>query len=598
MPLNHELSDLFHNLSALMELKGENVFKVIAFQKVGRILRELNIDLKRCVEEGKLCEIEGVGKGSQQIIEEYIQTGKSTVFEEVAATVPPGLIPMMQIEGLGPKTINLLWRERNVTSLDELEKAIANGSIQTLKGMGEKKITTIAKGIEAFKARTADGSSAVPRRTGIAEAEVQAVPLRDALRKMKQVKRAEVAGSLRRRRETVADVDLIASVKDMSHGGAVSDAFAKLPGIIQVMVCGPSKCSVRVANGMQVDLRIVPDESFGAALMYFTGSKDHNVKVRGIAQKKGMTLNEWGLYKLDEYETATKEIAKPPSVKAVASASEQEIYAKLGLDYIDPEMREDLGEVDLARQKKLPVLITRADYRGDLHAHTIASDGTGTIEQMAAAAQALGYEYLAITDHSKALAMTNGLSVERLMLHVQEVRRVSDRSKGIKLLAGSEVDILVDGRLDYDDDVLRELDLVIASPHVSLKQDARKATDRIRRAIDNRYVHFIGHPTGRLINGREGLPLEMDEIFRAAAQSGTALEINSGYPRLDLNDVNARHAIEAGCMLTINTDAHATTAFEEIVWGLGVARRAWATKQHVINCMGYDELRAFLRRKR
>src|SRR3954469_2046578 len=247
MSLNHELSDLFHSLSALMELKGENVFKVIAFQKVGRILRDLNIDLRRCIEEGKLCDIEGIGKGSQQIIEEYVETGKSTVFEEVAATVPAGLVPLMQIEGLGPKTINLLWKERGITSLQELEKSITSGQLKTLKGMGEKKISTITKGIEAFKTRTADGSAATPRRTGIAEAQVQAQPLVESLRKLPQVKRAEIAGSLRRRRETIGDVDLIASVKDMSHGGAVTETFSKMPGVVQVMVCGPSKCSVRVA---------------------------------------------------------------------------------------------------------------------------------------------------------------------------------------------------------------------------------------------------------------------------------------------------------------------------------------------------------------
>ncbi|MBC8109212.1 MAG: DNA polymerase/3'-5' exonuclease PolX [Anaerolineae bacterium] len=596
MSLNHELSDLFHSLSALMELKGENVFKVIAFQKVGRILRDLNIDLKRCIEEGKLCDIEGIGKGSQQIIEEYVETGKSTVFEEIALTVPAGLVPLMQIEGLGPKTINLLWKERGITSLDLLEKSLESGEIKTLKGMGEKKLASIRKGIDDYKARVAGGGAT--RRTGIAEAENQAIPLLQSLRALPQIKRAEIAGSLRRRRETIGDVDLIAAVKDMSDGQAVADAFTKASGVIQVMVCGPSKCSVKVANGMQVDLRIVPEANFGAALMYFTGSKDHNVKIRGLAQKKGMTLNEWGLYKLDEYEKAEREIAKPPAAKAVASETEDAIYKKLGLAFVEPEMREDLGEVDLAKSDKLPVLITRADIRGDLHTHTTASDGTASIIEMAEAAKALGYEYLGVTDHSKAMAMARGLQPDRLIKHVEEIRRISDSLKGITLLAGSEVDILADGRMDYDDDILKELDIVVASPHLSLKQDTKKATDRLLRAIDNRYVSFIGHPTGRLINARDGLPLEMNKIFERAAKSGTALEINSGYPRLDLNDTNARHAIEAGCMLTINTDAHAILGFEEMIWGIGVARRAWATKKHVINCMKFAELRAFLRKKR
>lgn len=597
MALNRELADLFHALSAMMELRGDNVFKVIAFQKVGRILRELNIDLKKCIEEGKLCEIEGVGKASQQIIEEYVQTGKSTVYEEIAVSVPPGLVPLMQIEGLGPKTINLLWRERNITSLDELEKALDSGAVATLKGMGEKKIATMRAGIADYKARIAGGGDAMARRAGIAEAQVQATPLLQALRELSQVERAEIAGSLRRRKETIGDLDLIAAVADMSAGDFVSKAFVQMPGVIQVMVCGPSKCSVKVANGMQVDLRIVPNECFGAALMYFTGSKEHNVKVRGLALKKKLTLNEWGLYKLDEYDKSVKEIAKLPAVKSVAGETEESIYKKLGLDFIDPELREDRGEVELASTKSLPALITRGDIRGDLHTHTTASDGTASIEEMALAAKALGYEYLAITDHSKALAMANGLTVERLIKHIEEIHRVGDRMKGITLLAGAEVDILADGRMDYDDDVLKLLDIVIASPHVSLKQDENKATDRVLRAINNRYVNIIGHPTGRLINGRAGLPLIMGKIFKAAAETGTALEINSGYPRLDLNDVNARNAIEAGCTLAIDTDTH-TTIFDEINWGVGVARRAGATKEHVLNCWPLEKVRAFLKTKK
>src|SRR5437764_4871841 len=529
MSLNLELSELFHNFSALMELKGESVFKVIAFQKVGRILKEMNIDLRKCIEEGKLCEIEGIGKSSQQIIEEYVETGKSSAYEDLKSTVPVGLVPMLQIEGLGPKTINLLWKQLNITSLEELTEAIQSGKLKALKGMGEKKIATIQKGIEAFKTRVAvDG--VVPRRTGIADADEQAEPLVALVRKIPGVMRAEIAGSLRRRRETIGDVDLIAAVQDCSEAARVIGEFVKLPGVIQTIGAGESKASVKVANGMQVDLRVVPHENFGAALLYFTGSKEHNVKIRGLAQKQKMTLNEWGLYKLDQYEKAKKETAKPPPIKAVASESEESIYVALGLSFVEPEMREDFGEVELAKAYKLPALISKKDIRGDLHTHTTASDGRNTIEEMAAAAKAAGYEYLGIADHSKALAMARGLTVDRLLQHIEEIHRISAKLKGITLLAGAEVDILVDGRLDYDDDVLKLLDIVVASPHVSLKQDSKKATDRLLRAIDNKYVNIIGHPTGRLINGREGLPLELDKIFERAAKSGTALEINSGYP--------------------------------------------------------------------
>ncbi|HTL30582.1 MAG TPA: DNA polymerase/3'-5' exonuclease PolX [Tepidisphaeraceae bacterium] len=598
MALNRELSDLFHALAALMELRGDNVFKVIAFQKVSRILREVNVDLKKCIEEGKLCEIEGIGKGSQQIIEEFVETGKSSVFEEVASAVPKGLVPLMSIEGLGPKTINLLWKERGITSLDALINAIDDGSLATLKGIGPKKIDTIKKGIAQYKANLEGGGDGGVRRVGILPAMREAIPLLERVRTIPGIVGAEIAGSLRRKRETIADVDIVAAVKDPSQGTKISEMFVQLPGVIQTMVAGPSKTSVKIANGMQVDLRLVPAENFGAALLYFTGSKEHNVKIRGLAQKKGMTLNEWGLYKLDEYEKAAKEIAKAPPIKPVASKTEEDVYEALGLVYIEPELREGFTEIDLAREKKLPVLIEQKDIRSDLHTHTTESDGLGSIEEMAHAAKEMGYDVLAITDHSKAMGMTNGLSVERLLKHIDNVHRISEKLKGITLLVGSEVDILVDGRLDYEDDVLKQLDIVVASPHLSLKQDAKKATDRMLRAIENPYVNIIGHPTGRLINGREGLPLEMDKIIERAAKTGTALEINAGYPRLDLNDTNARNAIEAGCVLSINTDAHSVPEFQNMSWGIGVARRAGATKKHVINTWFLKDLRAFIAKKR
>jgi DNA polymerase (family 10) len=600
MSLNQELSDLFANLSALMELNGENVFKVIAFQKVSRILRDSNIDLKKCIEEGRLCDVEGIGKGSQQIIEEYVQTGRSSVYEEATSAVPKGLVELMHIEGLGPKTIHLLWHERQITSLSELEKAIAAGGLKGVKGLGEKKIATIQQGIAAYKNRLApDGT--VRLRTGIADAQEYATPLLEEVRGLKGVIRAELAGSLRRRKETIADIDIVAAIENSAKGESIGQAFANLSGVIQTIVTGASKTSVKLANGMQADLRLVPDENFGAALLYFTGSKEHNVKIRSLALKKKMTLNEWGLYKLDEYEKAKKETAKPPALAAGASGAisrtEEEIYRALGLDFIPPELREDRGEVEAAKEKRLPVLITRKDIKGDLHTHTTASDGKNSIEEMAEAAKALGYEYLAITDHSKALAMANGLSVERLMKQIEAIHKASDRIKGITLLAGTECDILADGRLDYEDEVLKELDIVVASPHVSLKQDEKKSTDRLLRAIENKYVNIIGHPTGRLINGRAGLPLNLPRIYEAAARSGTAMEINAGYPRLDLNDVNARAASEAGCTIAIDTDTH-TVIFDEIEWGIDVARRAGLTPAKVLNCQPLAPVRKFIKAKR
>ncbi|HEY8665767.1 MAG TPA: PHP domain-containing protein [Tepidisphaeraceae bacterium] len=656
MSLNTDLAELFESFAALMEIKGANVFKTLAFRKVARVVGELPYDIRTCIAAGTLCELEGVGEGSGKIIEEVARTGKSAEFEELAASVPAGLVPMLKIGGLGPKTISLLWKERGITSIEQLLEAIDSGKLAGLKGIGEKKIAAIKVGI-AFRAQASG-------RVGIVDAAAVAEALAERLRKIKVVRRAEIAGSLRRRKETIGDVDIVCAVGEMSAGAAIAAEFVKFPEVDRVLGQGPSKSSIVTHGGMQVDLRIVPEENFGAALLYFTGSKEHNVKVRGLAQAKGMTLNEWGLYRVDakvkkqrggaggvalhfggqaltpspgapgegggeggfssipgempphpnplpEYRERGSEAARQkeqlhpgaaaPTISAVASRTEGEIYAALGLAFIEPELREDRGEIEAAKERGkggLPKLIQRSDVRGDLHAHTTASDGTGTIEEMAEAAKALGYEFLAITDHSRSQVIANGLTAERLIKHVDAIHKAGERIKGITLLAGCEVDILVDGRMDFEDEVLAELDIVIASPHTSLNQPAEKGTERILRAIDNRYVNVIGHPTGRLIDRRPGLPLEFGKIFARAVASATALEINSGYPRLDLNEINARAAAGAGVMLSINTDAHSPAEFEAMELGIGVARRGWVEKRNVINCLAMGELREFLAKKR
>jgi DNA polymerase (family 10) len=590
MSLNSELSKLFANFAAVMEIRGESPFKSIAFSKVSRILKDATFDVRELCKQGTLNKVEGLGASSCKIITEYVQTGRSTDFEEVAASVPSGLLPLLEIPGLGPKTISLLWKQREITSLESLVKAIDDGSLAGLKGIGEKKIESIKQGI-AMRSQAAE-------RMGIGDALPIAEGLVERLRKLPEVQQAEIAGSLRRRRETIGDVDLICALEKSTDGPAVSSTFVKFPEVQRILGEGATKASVITAGGLQVDLRIVPIENFGAALLYFTGSKDHNVKLRGRAQSQGLTLNEWGLYKLDEYDKSAKKTAEAPSIKPVASKTEADVYAKLGLKFVDPELREDRGEIDAAASNKLPKLITRADIRGDLHSHTTASDGQNSIEEMAAAAKELGYEFLAITDHSKSQVIANGLTVERLLAHIKAIRAVGSKIKGITLLAGCEVDILADGRMDYEDEILAELDIVIASPHIALKQDETKATDRILRAIDNRYVTAIGHPTGRLINKREGLPLNFAKVFAAAAANSTALEINAGYPRLDLNDVNARGALEAGCMLCIDTDAHATDQLADIGYGIDVARRAGTEPSRVLNCMTVDALKKFIAKKR
>jgi DNA polymerase (family 10) len=589
MSLNSELSELFRTFAALMDIKGENAFKAIAFSKVSRIIKDSTIDLRKAVEDGTLKEIDGIGASSQRIIEDYVRTGRSKDFEEVAAGVPEGLIPMLSIPNLGPKTIAMFWKELKIISCDDLAKAIEAGRLEGLPKIGDKKIELIRQGL-ALRAEAG-------KRIGIVSAMRIAEDFVQRLRKLPGVLEVEAAGSLRRRRETVGDLDMVCAVDDESAAQGVSDAFVKFPEVKRILAHGVAKASIATGE-CQVDLRIVTRAHFGATLLHFTGSKEHNVHLRAIAQSKKMTLNEWGLYKLAEYEKSEKKPGETPSAKPVAAKTEADVYKKLDLEWIDPELREDRGEIEAAGAGKLPKLINLSDIRGDLHCHTTASDGQATIEQMADAAMALGYKFLAITDHSKAQVIANGLSPERILKHAAEIRRVSDRLKGITLLAGSEVDILADGRLDFEDSILAELDFVVASPHLALKQPQDKATDRLLRAIENPYVNLIGHPTGRLIFEREGLTYDFAKIFKAAAESGTALEINGSWPRLDLNDVNAKAALDAGAKLAIDTDAHSVQGLSAMPYGVFVARRAWATAADVINCMSIAQLRAFVKNKR
>ena len=590
MSLNHELAELFNRMAAVMEIKGEIVFKSLAFRKMARVLKDMSLDVREACEKGKLADIDGCGKSCQKVIEDYVKTGKSTDYDELVSSVPAGLLPMLEISGLGPKTIALFWKEKKITSIEELLKAIEGGKLAGLKGIGEKKLASIKEGI-AFHGKSAG-------RIGIGEALPVAQALLEQVRKIPGVGHAEIAGSLRRGRETIGDVDLIACADDAAAGQAISSRFVKFPEVDRILGQGHTKASVTTKEGIQVDLRIVPSVNFGAALLYFTGSKEHNVLLRSRAQGMELTLNEWGLYKISEYDKAAKKTGEAPGARPVASKSEEEIYAKLGLPPIEPELREDRGEIDAALAGKLPRLIRRDDLRGDLHTHTSASDGGASIEEMAAAAVELGYEYLAITDHSKSSVIANGLTAERLLKHVKAIHQAGETIKGIKLLAGCEVDILADGALDFEDAILAELDIVVASPHVALKQDAKKSTERILRAIDNRYVNIIGHPTGRMINSREGLPLDFSRIIPAAAANGIALEINAGYPRLDLNEQNARAAVAGGVMLAIDTDAHSTAGLSAIGLGLTVARRAWVEAKNVVNCLPFAKLRDFLARKR
>ncbi len=563
-------------MADVLEVLGENRFKVLAFQKAARALGELTEDVSQ-MDPQALRSIEGIGKGMADRIEQFIKTGALTEAVDLFEQVPPGVVKLLDVPGLGPKTVSQLWRQAGIDSLESLSKALETGELEKLKGFGKKKIENIKKNL-AFAQQAG-------KRVRIGKALPLARWFIDELRKLKPVRQIDYAGSLRRGKETIGDLDLLVAAK-AEDAAAVMDAFVGLDVVNDVLARGDTKCSVRTdesAGRMQVDLRIVPESSYGAALMYFTGSKEHNVRLRERAIAMGLKLNEWGLFKQRQD-------------KALAGRTEREVYEALGLDWIPPELREDRGEIALAERHELPDLLDIGDIKADLHMHTTASDGIWTIEHLALAAAGRGYHTVAVTDHSKSQFQANGLDESRLEKHIETIRAVAEKLKDtITVLSGSEVDILSDGRLDYPDSLLKHLDIVVASPHAALSQDPQKCTKRLLKAIDNPYVTIIGHPTGRLIGRREGLSPDMPALFKAAASRGIAMEINANSWRLDLRDIHARAAIEAGVKLSVNTDAHGEADLDQLLYGVLTARRAGVTKADVINCMTTNQLADWLK---
>ncbi len=571
--MNAEVARIFEEVADLLEFGGADSFRVNSYRRVARTLAELDEDVRGVAARGALDKLPGVGKASAQKIEEILTTGRLTLLEELRAEVPPTLLALRAVPSLGPKKIAQLWRERGITSLDDLRTAIAAGRLAGLKGFGARTIEQIARGLE-FIARCAG-------RVRLGTAAELAGELRAALAQFAGVLRVEVAGSLRRGRETVGDLDLLCVAE---QGEAVVRQFAALACVEEVLAAGVTKGAVRVGVGrgqsLQVDLRVVPAESFGAAWQYFTGSQAHNVRLRERALRRGWNLSEYGLTEGE---------------RVIAARTEEEIYAALGLPWIPPELREDHGEFELCAP---PRLLETTDLQGDLHMHTPASDGHSSIEELAAAAAARGYHYICITEHSQSSTIANGLKPERLRRHIADVRAAASRIRGCTVWVGTEVDILADGRLDYPDDLLAELDFVIASIHSGLSGDGAANTRRTLAAIENPYVAAIGHPTGRIINERDAMPLDIDAVIQAAARTGTALEINANDHRLDLKDQHARRARELGATVVINTDAHHTAELEHMHYGVVTARRGGLGPEHVLNTRAASEVAAFVHRKR
>lgn len=574
--LNLELAHAFARIADLLEIDGQDSFRVSSYRRAARTLEDTSEDLAKLADENRLTDLPGIGKGTADRIKQYLATGSIDVLKELEAKFPPGLPGLLEIPGMGPKKVALLHKELGIKDVDGLKSAIEAGKLEGLPGLGATTIKKIADGI-TFLAGSG-GRTPMGLALPIAEEMVERV------RKLPGVKRAEIAGSLRRGKETIGDIDILCDAKD---GSAVVKAFTQFDDVTRVLAAGATKGSVTVMTAeereLQVDVRVVPSESFGAAWQYFTGSKEHNVRLRERAQKRKWKLNEYGLFDGDTQ---------------IAGRTEEEIYQKLGVPCVPPELRENRGECEPGYQA--PELITLDDIRGDLHMHTVASDGHNSIEDMAQAAKALGYEYIAICDHSKSAVIANGLSVERLREHAKAIRAANKKVSGIAILAGCECDILPDGKLDYPDDVLAELDWVVASIHTAQSAGGKKrtATERTLMAVENPYVCAIGHPTGRLINKRPAMELEVEKVAKAAAQTGTFLEINASWQRLDLKDGHVQQALAAGALLTINTDAHRTETLRQMRLGVITARRGGATKKDVANCMTLAALKKRVAAKR
>ena len=575
---NRTIAQLLSETADLLEIAAEDSFRIRSYRRAADAVESSTIQLSEIADDlKKLLEIPGIGKGMAANIQEMQATGKLTLREDLLAKYTPTMLDLLKLPGMGPKTVTLLWDALKIGSIEDLESAIAADKLKGLPRFGAKQIEKLRKGIDDYKKNSG--------RFLIDVAETAAEQLIAYLKKFPGLTTIEPAGSLRRGRETCGDLDILVTGPACEEGKA-SAAFyytAAYPPIADLIAKGQNKVSFRLRNGLQVDVRLLPESSYGAALQYFTGSKMHNVAIRQRALKRGYTLNEYALARLDDG-------------SVVANATEHDIYRALGLDWIPPELRENNGEIEAAESGRLPHLIQQKDIRGDVHMHTNATDGRNTIREMADAALARGYEYIAITDHSKNLAMTNGLDDARALEHIRRIREVDQEMEGkIRVFPGIEVDILGDGQLDLSDEVLARMEVVVASVHSLFNQPEKEMTARVLRALENPYTRILGHPTGRLLLRREPFQIDLPAVLRRAAELGVAVEHNAYPDRLDLCDRDLRLAKELGCKIVVNTDSHHTTHMEKMRYGIRQVRRAWLTKHDVLNTLGPGEFLAALR---
>jgi len=568
---NQEIAKIFNDIADLLEIKGENPFRIRAYRRAALNLESFAENVAETPKE-KLLQIPGIGQDLAAKVEEYVKTGKLRSYEDLKREVPEGLGVLLSVPSLGPKTAKLLSDKLKVKNLDDLERLAREHKLIGLPGIKEKTEENILKGVEMLKRGM--------ERQPLGKVLPIADDMVEHLKKRAPVNKINIAGSIRRWKDTIKDIDILATAGDSR---AVMNAFVHLPHVKDILMQGPTKSSVIIHEGLQVDLRVVEEESFGAALAYFTGSKAHNIRLREMAVKAGLKINEYGIF-------------REKDDKKMGGEKEEDVYRMLGLPFIPPELREDTGEIEAAIEGRLPDLVTPGDIKGDLHVHTRRSDGSHDFHELIEEARKIGYAYIAITDHSKGLGIARGLSEERIIEEKREIEAINKRLRGFRLLAGVEVDIRSDGHLDFSDEILKQLDIVVASIHSGFRQTREQITRRMVSAMRNSYVSIIAHPSGRLLGERDPYDLDMKEVLKVAKETGTAIEINAYPLRLDLNDMHAKMAKEMGTKMVISTDTHVISQFNYMTYGVSIARRGWLEKSDVLNTMDYNALAKALKR--
>ena len=571
---NIEIANLFNEIADFLEVKDENPFRIRAYRRAAQAVEGLADDIAAMAERGALLEVPGIGKDLAAKIQEYLATGEIEYLAGLRREIPVGVIELMGIHGVGPKTAKLLYQQVGVDSVEKLEELAKAHKLGGLPGFKVKPEEKLLKGIALWRG----GRERMPLGTALVLAEATL----ERLRELKEVDQIETAGSLRRMKETVKDIDILVT---STKPARVMEVFIGLPNVAEVLAHGETKSSVRLRENIQVDLRVVEPDCFGAALQYFTGSKQHNIRVRELAQRKELKVSEYGVF-------------NEKTNQRVAGRTEEEVYGAVGLPFIPPELREDGGEIEAALEGRLPTLVTVEDIRGDLQMHTTWSDGSHSLSDLAVGVRAKGYQYMAVTDHSKSTTVAGGMKEEQVLQMIAEVRALNKKMKDFRILAGCEVDIKGDGTLDFPDEILRQLDLVLVSVHSRFKMSREEMTARIVRAVQHPLVHLLGHPTGRLIGERSAYEVDMEAVLAAARTAGTAVEINASPSRLDLNDLHARRARELGIPIAIDTDAHTIDQLDYMRFGVSVARRGWLTPRDVLNALPEKQFITWLEQKR